>query len=229
MSTMPLALLSALSAPFLIAAWVARAHRPSARPADPFSLDHLLEVPMPMTGFQATPLDLEPEVRAAAAAMATLARARGATVDLSVSPGSAVHMDRAALHTVLHAMLLVAIDATPGGQVLITAARLGAQMHIRVIDDGARADRASRERQMRDAGALIALQGGSIAVEARAGRGTTMTVCLPMPAGALWEPAWETDDEIGDRDDRAGPTSTLLEMPESERSLYRRALQVTEA
>jgi hypothetical protein len=222
---MPLALLAALSSPFLIAAWVAHANRPSTRAEGPLAPDHLLEAPMPLTGFQATALDLEPEVRAAADAMAPLARARGVKVDLSVSPGSAVHMDRAALRTVLRAMLLVAIDSTQRGQVLITAARLGAQMHIRVIDDGARADRASRERQLRDAGALVALQGGSIAVEAHAGRGTAMTASLPMPAGAAWEPAWEPDDAI---DDPAAPVSTLPEMPETERSLYRRALQATE-
>jgi hypothetical protein len=53
-------------------------------------------------------------------------------------------------------------------------------MHLRVLDDGANADCQSREGLTREAGSLIALQGGSIAVETFAGCGTAVTIHLPL-------------------------------------------------
>ncbi len=78
--------------------------------------------------------------------------------------------------------MLSAINAAPGGEVLVTAATLGSQLHIRITDDSPETDQPGREIALRQTGALIALQGGSIVVEVRTGRGTTVTIRLPVPA-----------------------------------------------
>jgi signal transduction histidine kinase len=78
--------------------------------------------------------------------------------------------------------MLSAINAAPGGEVLVTAATLGSQLQIRITDDSPETDQLGREITLRQTGALIALQGGSIAVEAQKGRGTTVAIRLPVPA-----------------------------------------------
>ena len=65
---------------------------------------------------------------------------------------------------------------------------LGTELNIAVTDDARNVDLATRESMARDAGDLIAMQGGRMAIEARAGFGTTVTVRLPLPAEARVEP-----------------------------------------
>jgi signal transduction histidine kinase len=84
----------------------------------------------------------------------------------------------------LRQTMLTAIHAAAGGQVLVTAMALGSQLHIRVTDDGPGADQLNREALTREAQTLIALQGGSVVVEARPGKGTTVSIRLPLPSTA---------------------------------------------
>ena len=67
---------------------------------------------------------------------------------------------------------------------LVTAHVLREQVHIRIIDDGTSADQRSRESRLREPGDLIALHGGSLAVEARPGRGTAVTITASAAAGS---------------------------------------------
>jgi signal transduction histidine kinase len=78
----------------------------------------------------------------------------------------------------LRELVATAIYESPGGQVLVSVLPLGSEMHIAVTDDGRGADQRLRETMARGAEQLIALQGGRIAVEARA-QGTTVTVRMP--------------------------------------------------
>jgi len=142
--------------------------------------------------FKAENLDLEAEVSAVAGALAGIAHAHFVRIRLAISPDSAVRMDAFALRAALRGMIHAAVVAAPGGQVLVTAMALGTQMHVRIVDDGARTDQRLREGVAREAGSMIALQGGSIAVEAREGQGTMVTVMLPVPgsaSGAALSPA----------------------------------------
>ena len=167
----------ALAMPFILAAWIALVHRQ--------------RVSMSQTGPYATaetggadPVDLEAALREAVIAVDSVARSRWVRIEVAAGAPMAVPVNPSALRTALRDTMLTAINAAPGGQVLVTAATLGRQLHIRITDDGPGTDQGVRETSMRQTEALIALQGGSIAVEARPGRGTTVTMRLPMPATA---------------------------------------------
>lgn len=114
-------------------------------------------------------------------------------MQLAVKAGLQARVDPNALRIVLRTILLTAIRSSPGGDVLITASSLGRQLRIGVMDDAGQADQRTRESLAREAGELIALQGGSVIVEARPGRGTTVTIRLPSPAA----PEGETETPIG--------------------------------
>jgi signal transduction histidine kinase len=116
--------------------------------------------------------------------MNTEACSRGVRMQLAVGAAMIVPLHPSVLRMALRDTMLAAIDAAPGGHVLITAATLGRQLHIGIIDDGPGIDQQAREISMRQTETLIALQGGSIAIEARPGRGTAVTIRLPMPVSA---------------------------------------------
>ena len=134
-------------------------------------------------GFQATTVDLAAAILATAVALEPLARAHWVRFDLAIAPETNVRVDRNALGMALRETMTTAVRATPGGRVVITAASLGSQMHVRIADDGWGDDQWTREASVRDASASIALQGGSVSVQATSGRGTTVTVRLAMPGG----------------------------------------------
>ena len=178
MDVVELGLIFAISAPFAVAVWMALQDRAG---------DHVV-YPREIVGSElrlgrsrAETLDVEQEVRAAADSAADLACAHSVRTRLAVAPGTTARVDPIALRTALRAVIEQAIRTAVGGQVLITAAALGPQIHIRVTDDAADADQRSREAGTREASSLIALQGGSIAIEAAQGRGTTVTIRLPLP------------------------------------------------
>jgi len=113
-------------------------------------------------------LELEPVVRSAAEAVHAHARSlSGPGRTGRQSRGRKTRVDPNALKVALRLTLLNAINATPSGQVLVTGTALGGQLHIRVTDDGACANQRDREGLARAAEQWFALQGGSIAVEAR--------------------------------------------------------------
>jgi len=179
------AMILALCAPFVIAIWIAFVHREpatvSGSPGQHRIAGSAGVIPI-AARFEAEPVDLEAAIRDAVAAIDPLARQHCVGIDLAVAAPMTVQVDPGALGTALHETLRTAIRATPGGQVLVTAASNDTQIHIRVSDDGTVVDRRIREMAMRGAETLLALQGGSLAVEARTGRGTTVTLRLPLPA-----------------------------------------------
>jgi len=180
-SGLPLALLL----PFILAAWIAFLHRQQAAMSEGTSLPAMAEIgPEDPVGtwFAGAGADLETALRDALVAVESVARLRWVRIELAVGSTMTVPVNPGTLGMALRDTMLTAIGAAPGGQVLVTAAGLGSQLHIRVTDDGPGTDQRLREASMRQTGALVALQGGSIAVEAHPGRGTTVTIRLPMPA-----------------------------------------------
>jgi hypothetical protein len=181
MNFLQMALLFVIAAPFGLAVWVAFQHRkPSGSDGRAVS-DEEIQVGATRPSFKANVLHLEAEVRAVADTLAEEARVQYVRVQLAVFPGSKVHMDWNALWRSLRATMRTAIQAAPGGNVLVTGKQVGNEMHIVVMDDGTFTDQLSRGSLAREAQTLIALQGGSVIVEARRGHGTTVTIRLPLP------------------------------------------------
>jgi signal transduction histidine kinase len=127
-------------------------------------------------------VDLVAAIHEAVLAAESVANLRWVRIELALEASMAVLVDPGVLRTALLDTILSAINAAPGGEVLITAATLGSQLHIRITDDSPETDQFRREMTLRQTRALIALQGGSIAVEAQKGRGTTIAMRLPFPA-----------------------------------------------
>lgn len=184
-SGLPMALL----APFILAAWIAFVHRQratacpeSAHPSVEANEADLLDLYLGSAA-----VDLDAALREAAAAVEPAACSRAVRMQLAVGAAMIVPVHPSVLRVALCDTMLAAIDAAHGGQVLITAATLGRQLHIGIIDDGPGIDQEAREISMRQTETLIALQGGSIAIAARPGRGTAVTIRLPMPASAEQE------------------------------------------
>ena len=177
----------ALSMPFILAVWIAFLHRrrvtayrnpPHAETAGGGgTLSDLILAAAPS-------VDLEVALREALAAADPVARSLWVRMNLAVDATKTVPIDPGALRIALRDIMLTAINAAPGGQVLVTAVTLGRQLHIRITDDGPGADQRLREASMCQTEAIIALQGGSIAIEARPGRGTSVAIRLPMSASA---------------------------------------------
>jgi len=131
--------------------------------------------------FESDTIELETAVRAAAEALSRAARPDWVRIDFAVNKGMMVYVNPSALRTALRETMLTAIRATPGGHVLVTAQVLGSQLHMRVTDDGPNTDLRCRKALARGAEALIALQGGSVAVDTRTGQRSTVTLRLPLP------------------------------------------------
>jgi len=180
-SIVQLGLLFAIATPFALAAWIAHRRKPEVLLSADATPDSTAGSPLACAGFAAETLDIEPVVRVVADALSQLARTHTVHIELAVTPGLQAHIDPNALRLALRAAIFTAIRATPGGQVLVTGATVGGQSHIRVTDDGKDANQLTRESLARDAEELIALQGGSIAVDVTTGRGTTVTLRLPPP------------------------------------------------
>ncbi len=186
MSMLLYVLAAVVVTPFILACWAAMLRWDQIRPPAPAVL-------APGTGPRATrleakALDLPLVMREVADAVEPLAKARATRIRLAVSPGRTVWADRDYLSRALRELVETAVHASPGGQVLISAMPLGTELNIAVTDDARNVDLATRESMARDAGDLIAMQGGRMAIEARAGFGTTVTVRLPLPAEARVEP-----------------------------------------
>ncbi|MGD0432041.1 MAG: hypothetical protein ABSA58_13210 [Acetobacteraceae bacterium] len=183
MSIVQLGLLFAILAPIVFALRVAFSRR---RPTQATGSVARHEIGGPVGSHLTRPhsgsetLDLAREVRAAADEVDGLAWAYFVGIDLAVDPGISLRADPTISRTVLSSTIGTAVRAAPGGHVLVTAHILRKQAHIRIIDDGVCADQRSRESQLREPADLLALLGGSLAVEARPGRGTAVTIRLPL-------------------------------------------------
>jgi signal transduction histidine kinase len=177
----------ALSMPFILATWIAFMHGHRAITRHDTTLSQTFEsgqVDPADFRLTAASVDLEAALRDAVGTVAAVGRSRWVRIELAVDAAMTLPVDPNAFRMALRDSLLLAIDNATGGQVLVTAAALGSQLHIRITDDGPGIDQQVREASMRMGEALIALQGGSIAVEAQPGRGTTVTIRLPMPVTA---------------------------------------------
>jgi anti-sigma regulatory factor (Ser/Thr protein kinase) len=152
---------------------ISRQHggEPALRASPPFDL-----VRMP---FASAALDIATEARDVLARMATEAAGCLVQLEVAVQPGLAVHADRFALRAVLSQLVGNAIRHAAGGRVLLSASRLGGRVQIAVIDDGVGPDAVAQEAALREVVQLVALQGGTIEVEAQRGEGTTVLVRLP--------------------------------------------------
>ena len=90
-------------------------------------------------------------------------------------------------------LLALGVRAGPGGRFLFTASHHAGRVDITLSDDCATEDAGLRRSQARTLAQRVALQGGSLEVMTRAGRGTTMTIRLTCPtvvpsAAAVPEP-----------------------------------------
>ncbi len=182
MSNLQSGLLFLLCGPFVLALWVAFIHARRNTPGASLAPHPSAGLDPAVPRFSAEVIDVEAALREAATAVISPARVHRVRIDLAVTAAMTLHVDPGSLGIALQQTLLTAIHAAPGGQVLVTAVTLGSQLHIRVTDDGSGADQLNRETLTRGAEALIALQGGSIAVEARPGKGTTVSIRLPLPS-----------------------------------------------
>jgi len=189
MNIVQMGMLFAIFAPFALAIWVGSRRLPPVTADGDTTPDGTEEFPLNRMGFAAVTLDVVAAVKAAAEAAHSVARANFVLVELAVRPGTIVRTDPNVLQVALRAAIRTAIQATPGGQVLVTATPLGCQLLIRIVDDGVNTDQRSREVLLREAETLVALQGGSIAVETRRGHGTSVSVRLPLPYDASVEMA----------------------------------------
>jgi signal transduction histidine kinase len=177
-------ILLALCTPFALAVWIAsqRTSAAARRTTDWSQIIDDADVDLEAARFEAETIDIAAAIREAASWIEALTRAHAIQIDLAVSPSSTVHADPRALDMALRRTMLAAIQAAPEGRLLVTTQMLGRQLHIRVTDDGPGVDQQVREARLRGAEAVIALQGGSIGVDARPGHGTTVTIRLPLPA-----------------------------------------------
>jgi len=138
--------------------------------------------------FASTAIDVATEARDVLARMAAEAAGYLVQLEVAVQPDLSVHADRLALRAVLSQLVGNAMRHAAGGRVLLSAIRLGGRVQIAVIDDGIGPDAAVQESALREVAQLVALQGGTIEVEAQRGEGTTVLVRLPEPVSASGAP-----------------------------------------
>jgi hypothetical protein len=179
MSIVQSGLLLAVLIPFLLVIWIAFGHRHR------FTVDQDYTT---YTAFEDDPTDqcfdaisdLNAVLRDTVLAVNSLARSKWVRIESALQTPMIVPMNANVLRTALDSVLRTAIHATPGGQVLVTATMSGSQVCIRITDEGPGTDQQARETSMRRIEASLPVQGGSILVEARPGRGTTVTITAPL-------------------------------------------------
>lgn len=136
------------------------------------------------TPFASGSLNVAAEARDILARMAAEAAGHLVQLEIAVQPDLSIHADRLALHAVLSQLVGNAVHHAAGGRVLLSAIRLRGRVQIAVIDDGIGPDAAVQQAALRNVAQLVALQGGTIKVEAQRGESTTVLVQLPEPASA---------------------------------------------
>lgn len=183
MDLVTIVLAAGLAMPFILAIWAAAHHQrlaPEAA-AEP-------EPPPPTAirpPLEARSLDISRFLHDTAFALADTAASHGVRISLAVSPGRQVWADPHVLAFAVRSAVAAGIRASPGGRVLVSALPLGASVDIAVTDDGAHDNRDARAACLRDTAGAIVMMGGSLAVESRPGRSTTVTLRLPRaPAAA---------------------------------------------
>ncbi|MEI7712365.1 MAG: hypothetical protein WCI94_13075 [Rhodospirillales bacterium] len=129
----------------------------------------------------ATELNVEAELRAAAAEIVPLLVQNRTRIDVAVRPGLTLRANRSALREILHAVLRRALQDAATEQLLLTAAPEPGRVRIAITDDAQATATAARQAALRDAAALLAIQGGSMHIDVRPGQGTIVALYWPAP------------------------------------------------
>jgi hypothetical protein len=123
-------------------------------------------------------LDIAAELRMACIKYAPVVAERLVDMDTAVLPGLLVRADRAVVRAALDGVLSESLMSAAYGRLLLSAFRLEPWVHITLTDDNATMDQDRRVAALRDTAQAVALQGGSLSVEARP-EGGTVTIRLP--------------------------------------------------
>jgi hypothetical protein len=158
-----------------LAAWRRGQHSPQREGPPPLDVQRWLEVAVLQRGV----LDLATEAEAVLESLQSVAMRQRVRLEMALEPGLAIMGDQRAFRETLAEIARGAIQQSPCGCVLLTAARTGGRVHASVSDDGPGTDKAMRLRRLRDVRRLVALQGGCLEINVRPGEGTTVTVHLP--------------------------------------------------
>ncbi|MBV9252308.1 MAG: HAMP domain-containing histidine kinase [Acetobacteraceae bacterium] len=167
---------------YVIAGWKRRAAlrrrwqpEQDVRPADAnrFELAH--------TPFSTDRVSVDSIIREVLRSASNQAGRYSVRLELAVPPGLEARTDPRVLRQVLGDLVGLAIPDATGGRVLVAAGLHGGRVQISVSDDGIAATEKARKPRLRDVGSLIALQGGTIEMDARSGEGTTVLIRLPEP------------------------------------------------
>jgi hypothetical protein len=143
--------------------------------------------------FQAPPLvgalDVECELREAVRHVANDTIGQDVRFELAVQPGLRLKADPGTLRSVVLSLLRGAVRDGRCQSILISAMRQSGRVRIAVSDDAPEAATRKREAELRDASQMIALQGGSMQIEAHSDGGTTVALRLPVPHGPVLQPS----------------------------------------
>lgn len=192
MNILILAIACAIAAPFLFASLVVflrdplrwdRAWQDTTRSGRRARTDIREDWTLPVERRMRTEvLDLPALLRDVADSLAALAWEQFTRINLAVGPGRTIRADPNVMRMVLRETIATALRATAGGQVLVSVLPLGMGLQIVITDDGPHGDPRKRESEVRGAIEMLALMGGTAFVESWPGRGTTMTLRLPLAA-----------------------------------------------
>ena len=128
-------------------------------------------------------LDVAAELRVACIKWTPVVAERLVDMDTALQSGLLVRADKAVVRAALDAVMSESLMCAAYGRLLLSALRLEPWVHITLTDDNAALGHERREAALRDTAQALALQGGSLAIEARP-EGGTVTIRLPaaLPA-----------------------------------------------
>ena len=123
-------------------------------------------------------LDVAAELRLACVKWTPVVAERLVDMDTALQPGLLVRADKAVVRAALDAVMSESLMCAAYGRLLLSALRLEPWVHITLTDDNAAMGQERREAALRDTAQALALQGGSLTIEARS-EGGTVTIRLP--------------------------------------------------
>ena len=156
-------------------------------------------------------MDIEVEARGALRRLDGMAAQNGVRFEVAIQSGLIVHTPPIGFRHMLDDVLGRAIAQAPGGKVMIGGMRHGGRIQVAILDDGIGQDRESQEVGLRNTMQFVALQGGTLEVNARAGEGTLVVMRLPEPQNSAKPRAARTNDSAS----ATGATATDIRSPQS--------------
>jgi hypothetical protein len=138
--------------------------------------------------------DVGDAMRLALRRLAPVLVSRSVQVEIAAPPGLSVRMRSAALTELLEDVLTAAVHGAPASRLLLTAAKYGDGIYVRIADDMPAADLTVRMGSVRILKERVAMRGGALHVDVRPNEGAILTLRLPgmiqdKEARALPEPA----------------------------------------